>query len=165
MSELTTLVTPEMEALKGVWVDEEVSYPVSASDIRKWAIAVYWDKTPPRIFWDQEYAATTKWGGIIAPEDFNPFAWAVPDGSPPELAGALPGQEVEKGGNILNGGIVDTFGAKIRPGDVITSRTRLSHWEERTGRHGLTLYTYNEIEWRNQRDEHVKTRVLTLIRY
>src|SRR5580698_7637619 len=89
MSLVETLVTPEMVEQKGVWLDEETSYPISESDIRKWAIAVYWGETPPRIFWDAEYAKTTRWGGIVAPEDFNPFAWPVrrenqtPPGPPP----------------------------------------------------------------------------------
>jgi len=65
----------------------------------------------------------------------------------------------------LNGGQKDTFLAPIRPGDVITTRTRLSHWEERQGRHGLTLFEYNEVEWRNQNDEVVKRRLRTSVRY
>lgn len=164
MSQVETLVTPDMEEQKGVWGNERTSYPISESDIRKWAIAVYWGETPPRIYWDAEYAKTTKWGGIIAPEDFNPFSWAVPL-TQPKAMGAVPGQEVKKGGNILNGGQVDTFGVKMRPGDVVTSKTRLSHWEEREGRNGLTLYSYTETEWTNQNGELVKTRISTGIRY
>ncbi|HZU76165.1 MAG TPA: MaoC family dehydratase N-terminal domain-containing protein, partial [Dehalococcoidia bacterium] len=57
---------------KDVWSEPRYSPPVSLSDIRKWAIAVYWPEVPPRIFWDEEYAKTTRWGGIIAPQDFNP---------------------------------------------------------------------------------------------
>lgn len=164
MTEIETLVTPEMEKAKGVWTAERVSYPVSASDIRKWAIAVYWGETPPRIFWDADYARTTRWGGIIAPEDFNPFAWEVPL-EQRKPAGALPGQKVEKGGNILNGGRTVTHGAPIRPGDVITSRSRLQGWEERQGRHGLTLYSYTETQWTNQSGEIVRTTISTGIRY
>lgn len=164
MTQAETLVTADMEKAKGVWGEERTSYPVSESDIRKWAIAVYWGETPPRIFWDPEYAKTTRWGGIVAPEDFNPFAWAVPMGEV-KPAGAVPGQVTKKGQNVLNGGQVDTFGVRMRPGDVVTSRTRLSHWEEREGRNGLTLYTYTETEWRNQKGELVKTRISTGIRY
>ena len=164
MAQVDTLVTPEMEQQKGVWGNERTSYPISESDIRKWAIAVYWGETPPRVYWDAEYAKTTRWGGIVAPEDFNPFAWAVPM-APPKPAGAVPGQEVRKGGNILNGGQVDRYGVRMRPGDVITSRSRLSHWEEREGRNGLTLYQNTEVEWTNQDGEHVKTRTSTGIRY
>ena len=53
----------------------------------------------------------------------------------------------------------------MRPGDVITRRSRLSHWEERQGRNGLTLFSCTETEWRNQRGELVKMRVSTGIRY
>ena len=163
-AEVETLVTAEMEERKGVWGGERVSYPVSESDIRKWAIAVYWGETPPRLYWDAEYARGTRWGGIIAPQDFNPFAWAVPTGAV-KPAGAVPGQQTRKGGNVMNGGQADTYGVPMRPGDVITSRSRLSHWEERQGRNGLTLFTYTETEWRNQDGELVKTRISTGIRY
>lgn len=164
MAEIDTLVTPEMERSKGVWGNERVSYPISESDIRKWAIAVYWGSPPPRLYWDQEYAKSTRWGGIIAPQDFNPFAWPVPTGEV-RPAGAVPGQATRKGGNVMNGGQTDTFGVPMRPGDVITSRSRLSHWEERVGRNGLTLFVYTETEWRNQHGELVKRRISTGIRY
>jgi N-terminal half of MaoC dehydratase len=164
MPEVETLVTPEMQARKGVWGNERVSYPVAESDIRKWAIATYWNEPPPRLFWDAEYARTTRYGGIVAPEDFNPFAWAVPTAAV-QASGAQPGQQTRRGGNVMNGGQADTFGVRMRPGDVITSRSRLSHWEERQGRNGLTLFVYNETEWRNQHGELVKRRISTGIRY
>jgi hypothetical protein len=137
---------------------------VSTSDIHRWAIAVYWPETPPRLFWDEEYAKTTRWGGIVAPEDFNPFAWPVPTvRSRP--AGAVPGKTPRKGENVLNGGQVDTFFTRIRPCDVITERTRLSDWEERMGRLGLMLFLHHESEWRNQPGELVKRRIATSIWY
>ncbi|MDR1999014.1 MAG: MaoC family dehydratase N-terminal domain-containing protein [Frankiaceae bacterium] len=164
MTQVETLVTPEMEQQKGVWGNERVSYPISASDIRKWAIGVYWSETPPRLYWDEDYAKTTRWGGIVAPEDFNPFAWPV-SLEPRRSSGAAPGQKPAKGGNVMNGGQHDTYGVPMRPGDVITSRSRLSRWEEREGRNGLTLYTYTETQWTNQNGEVVKTRISTGIRY
>jgi N-terminal half of MaoC dehydratase len=162
MTNVETLVTPELEVQKGIWTNEVVSDPISVSDIRKWAIAVYWGERPPKIYWDEEYAKTTRWSGIIAPEDFNPFAWPIRPPAVPPFLGPLPGRGM---GNVLNGGVVDTLGAKMRPGDVITSRMRVTHWEERQGRNGLTLYLYVETQWTNQKDEIVKTRVLTVIRY
>ena len=65
----------------------------------------------------------------------------------------------------MNGGQTDTYGAPMRPGDVITARSRLSDWRERDGRLGWTLYTTTEIEWRNQDDDRVKTRMSIGIRY
>ena len=157
----TTLVTPDMEARKGVWSGERVSYPVAESDIRRWAIAAYWPETPPRIFWDADYASGTRWLGIIAPEDFNPFAWPVerPAREPRPNADTAPPVR------LMNGGQVDTVYVPIRPGDVITSRIRLKGWTERETRLGLTLFSETETEWRNAAGELVKTRVQTAIRY
>ena len=163
--ELETLVTEEMIAAKGVWGAETRSHAVTESDIRKWAIATYWPEKPPPIYWDEEYASNSRWGGIIAPRDFNPFAWPVDQPPGPRSVGAQPGQTPKKGENVLNGGQADTWYKPIRPGDVLTSRTRLSHWDERTGRLGLTLFSYTEVEWRDQHDELVRRRISTGIRY
>ncbi len=157
--EVPTLVTPDMEARRGVWGDERVSPPVEASDIRKWAIASYWPEKPPRLFWDAEYAAGTKYGSIVAPQDFNPFAWPIERSPRVEGGSRAPGQRG------MNGGQVERYGVPMRVGDVITSRTRLKGWTERTTSLGPTLFTETEIEWRNQRGEHVKTRISTGIRY
>lgn len=155
-----SLVTPDMIERKGVWVDERVSPPIAASDIRKWAIAVYWPEKPPAVFWDDEYAKTTKWGGIIAPQDFNPFAWPVD-----RPARATNAANAGRGGRNMNGGQTDTYGVPQRPGDVITTRSRLSDWNERQTRLGQTLFVFNETEWRNQNGELVKRRISTGIRY
>ncbi len=162
-----TLVTAEMVASQGVWGPETVSYPVSLSDIRKWAIAVYWPENPPRLFWDEEYARTTRREGIVAPEDFNPFAWAIETALPLPLMlpSAEPGSTPGKGANVLNGGQAETFFTRIRPGDVITQRSRVADWNERTGRLGLMLFLRLETEWRNQRAELVKRRMATIIWY
>jgi N-terminal half of MaoC dehydratase len=161
MTEVTTLVTPAMEEQQGTWCNEKVSPPVSESDIRRWAIASNWPETPPKLFWDAEHAASTHWGGIVAPEDFNPFAWPVPREAV-DPASSLPGL---RGGHIMNGGQTDTYGARMRPGDVIRSRLQLSHWEERQGKSSLMLFTYYRTEWTNQDDTLVKSRLATVIQF
>ena len=159
-----TLVTPDMQARKGVWGSERVSFPISESDVRRWAIATYWPATPPRLFWDAGYAASTRWGGIVAPMDFNPFAWPPERTQPAVRLAPSQGRDGRRL-TAMNGGQTDTYGARMRPGDVIRARSRLRDWEEREGRLGLTLYTYQETEWRNQRDELVRTRISIGIRY
>src|SRR5262245_6066761 len=74
-----TYISDAMREAVGRELDRRVSFPISASDIRKWAIAVYYPEPPPRLFWDEEFAAGTAHGGIVAPEDFNPFAWMAAD--------------------------------------------------------------------------------------
>ena len=78
MSTEGTLISDEMQTIVGTPLNPSTSFPIAASDIRKWAMAVYYPAPPPRLFWDEEYAAATRFGGIVAPEEFNPFAWMLP---------------------------------------------------------------------------------------
>ncbi len=159
-----TMVTQSMVEQKGKWGNTRVSPPIAESDVRKWAIATYWPNKPPSIYWDAEYAATTRHGGIIAPPDFNPFAWPIERPTRP-AATATNTQTGGKGRTGLNGGQTDTYGVPMRPGDVIRSRGRLKDWNERQGRMGLMLYSFTETEWTNQNEELVRTRISTSIRY
>ena len=168
-------VTPEMRSIIGRPFQQIVSYPVSTSDIRKWAIAIYYPEVPPRLHWDEVYAAATAFGGIVAPEDFNPFAWATAD---PELA---PRQEVldldwdylekRQGVNgpglntMLNGGSQTRYGPRIRPGDVIRSSSHVLSYAEKQGHMGTMLVTVTRSAWTNQRGEIVKETDRTTIRY
>ena len=162
-TETTTLVTEDMIERRGKFGDERVSPPVSLSDIRKWAIAVYWPEEPPPLYWDEEYAETTRHGGIIAPLDFNPFAWPV------HRPAAGPGRATAQGGGVgtrgMNGGQTEEYHAPMRPGDIITSTTGLTDWVERQTRLGLTLFTTAETRWTNQNGDMVKIRKSTGIRY
>lgn len=159
-----TLISERLRAAVGVWREDRApSCPIDRSDIRRWAIATHWPEDPPRLYWDEEFARTTRWGGIIAPEDFNPFAWPVPRPEPgPQLHHALPG---EAGQRMLNGGVEFSFDQPMRPGDVITRRIRVRDLDEREGRFGLMLYVRLQRELRNQRDELVRNRIDTVIRY
>ena len=159
---VVTYITDEMRASIGIWRDMRTSPPVSLSDIRKWAIATYWPQQPPPIYWDAAYGASTQWQGIIAPPDFNPFAWSV-EGV--QLRNKRAKRPNGKPLNGMNGGQTETYGKPMRPGDVITARSRLTDWNERMGRFGLTLYTTTEIEWRNQNGDFVKRKISISIRH
>lgn len=157
---LDSLVVPELRDSRGRWRATDYSPPVSTSDIRKWAIATFWPATPPPIYWDEAHALGTRWGGIIAPPDFNPFAWPihrVPLAPLPSPAGVRL--------TSLNGGQVETYGVPQRPGDVIAERVRVQDFKERQGRFGLMLYVDVETEWTNQDGAFVRRRISTFIRY
>jgi len=170
-----TRVTQDMIDSKDVWGEPRVSWPVSASDIRKWAQAVYWPEVPPRIYWDEEYAKTTKWGGIIAPQEFNPFAWPLEGAygqaaALAEITGApRPESTLPMGSgpglHAMNGGQTMRYYAPIRPGDVITSTTALVDWNERATRLGLTMFITHETRWTNRNDVIVKITSDVLIHY
>jgi hypothetical protein len=154
-----SLVTAEMEARRGLWGLPRASLPVERYDIRIWAIAAYWPETPPRLYWDEEYAASTRWGGIVAPQDFNPFGWPVGARRDPPSGFSAPGVP------SINGGQSDEYGVPLRPGDWITERSRLLEWRERETRMGLTVFVTTEVLWLNQRGELVRRRLSTNIRY
>lgn len=165
-------ISDQMRAALGQVADWRVSFPVSASDIRRWAVAVYYPDPPPPRFWD--VAAAEAFGGIVAPEEFNPFAWMVAEQMEPAFKPLLrDADRLEKAVGIqgpglrnqLNGGSEVEYGAPVRPGDVIRSTTRLHDYREREGRHGLMLITITEVEWTNQRDERVRLGYDTSIRY
>jgi hypothetical protein len=161
-----TLVSQRMRDARGVWSEfGQPAPPISESDIRRWVIAVYWPERPPPLYWDPDYAKTTRWGGIIAPPEFNPFAWPIREAGAKRAGRVDMPQPGEPGQNIMNGGSVMTFGAIMRPGDRIRSRHRLADWMEREGRFGLMLFSHTETEWRNQDDEQVRLTVSTLIRH
>jgi hypothetical protein len=152
------------------------SVPISLSDIRKWALAIYWPEVPPRVFWDEEYAATTTHRGIVAPEELNPFAWFTADGPvvPPTYEGQIRGKGPEEllgvagpaTSFVMNGGLNMVHGARMRPGDVITSGlTKLIEYRERATRLGLMLITVTEATWTNQDGEMVRVTRSNGLRY
>jgi hypothetical protein len=167
-------ISDAMRSVIGKEMGRRVSYPVSVSDIRRWALAVYYPDSPPREYIDEDYAAKQPSGGMIAPQEFNPFAWLVAekvepdvviDGHNPdrtELVLGVPGPGLKF---QLNGGMEVEYGAPMRPGDVITAVSSLAGYSEREGRLGLMLFTVSQDTWTNQNDELVKRTSNTLIRY
>jgi hypothetical protein len=164
---MKSLITPQMHAVLGGVVDSRTSFPLSASDIRRWAIAIYWPDRPPRDFLSAD-------GEMIAPVEFNPFAWGAAKSRDP--ATQLPRRDPDKlekalgiaGPGLCNqiaAGVEAEYGADMRPGDVITAVTRLAEYSERRGRLGQMLLTVTETLWTNQRGEQVRRERTTSIRY
>lgn len=168
----TTNISPAMRNAIGGLLRRRVSFPIGVNDIRRWAMATYHPEEPPRIFWDEAVAAHSPHGGIVAPEEFNPFAWMAaepaglpidandPDDTENRLGIAGPGLKFQ-----LNGGLTFEHGVRMRPGDVITSEWRLVDYYEREGRLGLMLFTESADVWTNHDGEVVRRSRRTLIRY
>ncbi len=165
-----SVISDDMRAAAGTELWRYVSFPIAESDIRRWALAVYHPESPPRQFWDPDVE-----GGIVAPEEFNPFAWMTAEplggsiigkgGADPEKIERHLGIEGPGLTKVLNGGFSVEYGAGMGPGDVITAVTRLGAYREREGSLGLMLFTPQETTWTNQRGELVRSSTLTLIRY
>ncbi len=157
-----TYITEEIRSMLNVERDIMISPPIAENDIRKWAIAVYWPETPPRHYWAAAYAKTTRWGGIIAPEEFNPFAWPIERREATRIGGPQGKGPGERG---MNGGSEARYHNPMRPGDVIRSSTQLVEIYEKTGRLGVMMFVVNETTWTNQDGDVIKVDRKTSIRY
>lgn len=150
----------------GTEISRSISYPVGSSDIRRWAIATYWPESPPPMYLGAR--------PLTAPEEFNPFAWAVSSHhvthEPPVRLDEPDGLEVSVGVTgpglklMLNGGMSVRYGVEIKAGDVITRVKTLGGYTERDGQGGPLLLTIVLESWANQRSELVRHSSMTLIR-
>jgi N-terminal half of MaoC dehydratase len=165
-----------MTDILGQPFDRQISYPIAASDIRKWVIATYYPEPPPSAYLDPEAAES---GELAAPPYFDPFSWGAAQQFPnpreipgdPEYAwlGAVepklgvPAPDLH---HALNGGLAATYtGVTMHPGDVITNEYVLASYSEREGRLGTMLITERDSAFINQRGELIKTNRMTTIRY
>lgn len=162
-----THITPEMRSVLGREFAHSTSFPIAASDIRRWAIAVYYPEPPPARYWDRGVTREP----LTAPQEFNPFAWMSSEGPAPaaehdpdrhfrSLGVAGPGLRFQ-----VNGGVEVAYGVPMREGDVITSSSSIAALTERTGRLGLMLFTTVETVLTNQDDAEVRRQRMTIIRY
>jgi hypothetical protein len=165
----SNLVSDEMREVQGKILRRRSSFPVSASDIRRWAIAVYFPDAPPEAFLRAGFAGGEQ--PLIAPQEFNPFAWTVPEREAKNTdfgAGVLESQAGIAPPNlkfIVNGGSECQYGVAIKEGDVITSEFGVKSYVQKVGKQGPLLITETEDHWTNQRGERVKSTIMTLIRY
>ncbi|MER7687184.1 MaoC family dehydratase N-terminal domain-containing protein [Streptomyces sp. NPDC097610] len=170
------LVRPDMLAIVNQPYGRQTSYPITASDIRKWALAVHYPESPPARYLDPRAA---EGGRLAASPEFNPFAWGAARtehtgkeipldpaqrnvGAMEHLLGVVP-PDLR---HALNGGISTAYaGVPMRPGDVITAESVIARYTVKQGRLGPMLLTETATTWTNQRNETVKVHRMTLIRY
>ena len=139
------------------------SLPIDANDLRRWAQAVWYPEAPPAEQTDLDAAARGPWGGLVAPRDFNPYAWH-PDFHP-EAYPWMRGMGTEVGRRGLNGGQRTWYGEPLRPGDVVSSEVTLVDAFEKDGRLGTMLFLTDEARWTNQRGDLVRLSERTTIYY
>lgn len=116
---------------------------VEAGAIRRFAEAI---GDPNPLYFDEEYARQTRWGGVIAPPTFLCT-----------LLAPLPLPPVEFGTMGLNGGNKFECFRPVRPGDVIAAQARLAEVRAVEGRSGGMLITEREISYTNQAGDLVAT--------
>jgi acyl dehydratase len=150
-----SVITEEMRSLVGKWQGEPyVGGQVHLEDIRRFAKAVG-DNNP--LWSDVDYAANTRWGGVIAPptfvDRFTPFYVLGDDNEQGYLGGPMPVPRIFRHG-FSAGDEYESFKA-VRPGDVITATTTVAGIFEKQSRPGIgrMLFTRYDKTYRNQRNE------------
>ena len=152
-----SLITDEAEAMIGRQGEPITGYEVSEHEIRRYCDAV--DNLNP-LYLDKGEAEKSIYGGIIAPPLFHsiPFATSLPlselreDGRP----AALPGSPMVplKVTRTMFGGTEIEFVRPVRPGDILTSQTKIADIYERMGRSGTNLvFVIRETIFTNQKGE------------
>lgn len=131
--------------------------------IRRYAEALG-DDNP--LWQDEEYAKTTRYGGIIAP----PFLLCALMTIAPTTMGPkeipLPVPELPLPlEHSLDGGTEWEFFLPLKLGDTLTSRSRLANVFERQGKLGKMLFLVYETTYTNQRGEVVARSASTWINY
>jgi acyl dehydratase len=134
---------------------------VEKGAIKKFADAV--DDTNP-FYWDEEYAAKSRYGSIIAPPGF--FGWPVklPRGmtfqrptdisDPPEVTENLRAALAKAGyWRVVDGGIQYEFFQPVRAGDILTAKSMIKDIVGREGKTGKMAFMVIETAYHNQNNE------------
>src|SRR5438067_1596092 len=135
----------------------QLKEPVTVTDIRRWAQGMQY---PNPIHYDDEVAAASAWGRILAPQSFT-ICCDVGHGAGPAIVGSLPGS------HMIFGGDEWWFpGPRIYPGDHLRMRRRFVDYKvSDTKFAGPTMFSRGETVYLNQRGDHVATQWSTAVRY
>ena len=137
------------------WIGREVSYTapeeIGRAAIRCYALALG-DDNP--LYRDEDFAARTRFGGIIAPPtlvcETNQYM-VTPPGADGYMGHTwplpIPPSRMTRIGNAYE------FFQPLRPTDRITATWRLTHLEARPTRLGEMLFVDSDVRYTNQRGE------------
>jgi len=156
-----TWITQEVLALIGTEADADAWDAVERGEIRRFIQSVM-DADP--IYWDDAEAATTRYGGVVAPPLFPLYNFRFPPNLPDQLDEALTDPQNHGGSFLprfglpdvhgperrLNGGSDIEFLACARPGDRLHAKSRIEDIFEKHGRSGLMLFVRIRITIANQ---------------
>jgi acyl dehydratase len=134
---------------------------VSRGEIRRYAQAVM---DPDRLYWDEDYARGTRYGGVVAPPFLPCKMFRVPPDAPDPLRedlGTWSGEHTPRGESdlhipwprgwiVLHGSDEAEIYRLARPGDRVTAQTTFTDAYERQGRSGHLVMGVTETTYSNQ---------------
>jgi hypothetical protein len=158
MTQQISVITDQMRSRIGV-ESEPARYEVDNTGCRQFARAVGY--TDP-VFYDEDYARSKGYRGILAPAGFLGHPVIVP-GQPALTPEAFRLEIPYK--RVLNGGTDIEYFADVCSGDVLTAATKLTNLTEREGKVGPMLIVDTETTFRNEAGETVAVQRGSAIRY
>jgi hydroxyacyl-ACP dehydratase HTD2-like protein with hotdog domain len=153
-------ITPEVRGIIGPWSEWiEAGHPLESSELRRFHQATM---DPARRYWDEAYAESSRYAGIVAPPALPVHAFRRPaasledpfdnradpefDGSGRFMRPGLPKVPVPLAG-ILNGGYEYEFYSYARLGDTIRCRSRYKDIVQKTSKAGPMVLVVIEDEY------------------
>jgi hypothetical protein len=158
MTQRASVITDEVRAIIGKESDP-VPYEIDNTGCRQFARAVGY--TDP-VFYDEAYARSKGYRGILAPPGFLGHPVVVPGRTArpnPILELNIPYKR------ILNGGTDIEYFDDVCAGDALAATTKITDISEREGRVGPMLIIQSETTFRDQKGKVVAIMRGTAIRY
>lgn len=135
----------------------QLKEPVTVTDIRRWVQAMQY---PNPAHYDEEVAARSAFGRIVAPQSFT-ICCDVGHGAGPAIVGNIPGTHM-----IFGGDEWWFSGPRIYPGDLLRMRRRFVDYKvSDTKFAGPTMFSRGETVYVNQRGDHLAKQWSTAVRY
>lgn len=135
----------------------QLKEPCNPTDIRRWVMAMDY---PNPLHWDEEFARTTKFGGLVAPQSMC-ASLDYGHGCQPACVGRIPGS------HLIFGGEEWWFNpVQIRPGDQLFQERRFHDYKVTDTKFaGPTMFQRGDTTHVNQLGAVVAKQRTTSIRY
>jgi acyl dehydratase len=135
----------------------QLKEPIHVNDVRRWAQGM---QNPNPLHFDEEYAAESRFGRIVAPQSFA-VCTDTSHGAGPAIQGVIPGQHM-----IFGGDEWWFFGPRIEAGDLLRQDRMLFDYKiAETKFSGPTMFSRGDTTYINQRGELVCKQRSTSVRY
>lgn len=157
-SELETLDTTDLDR----WVGRplggtRLKEPMTVMDVRRWVQAM---ENPNRLHFDEEYAAASAYGRIVAPQSFTMW-WCRGQGGMSAAFGEIPGAHLSEVGDEWW-----FYGPRLFPGDrVRCDRMAFDYRVTRTAFAGPSVFQRGDTTYINDRGEVIAKQRVTMLRF
>jgi acyl dehydratase len=153
-----SLDTSDLDQYMGVPMQPgELKEDVTINDIRRWVQGMHY---PNPLHYDEDWAAESRFGQIVAPQSFT-VTQDTSHGASPAQVGRIPNSHL-----IFGGDDWWFFGPRIYPGDhLVCHRMPFDYRVTDTGFAGATCFQRGDTLYINQKGERVALQRSTAIRY